>query len=220
MKLMHCIVFACLFYVLVVNGAVLRSTESTNSVDNAMHPDYDLDLNQSGSDSGDPVEFTKDTAFYINEGKKFVNEQVTRSVDDNIPHNIMMFLGDGMSLTTMAATRMYMGDEANSLSFEKFPFTAMAKTYCVDNQVPDSACTATGSFVLFYFILAYLSGVKGNYGTIGVNAKVSRHDCHAGLEKASHTTSIAKWAIDKGKFVGLVTTARVTHASPAGRIVQ
>lgn len=31
-----------------------------------------------------------------------------------------------------------------------------------------------------------------------------------------HTTSIATWAQAAGKATGLVTTARVTHASPAG----
>lgn len=65
--------------------------------------------------------------------------------------------------------------------------------------------------------LAYLSGVKGNYGTIGVNGKVKRHDCNAGQDdKSKYTESIAKWAYDAGKSIGLVTTTRVTHASPAG----
>lgn len=64
--------------------------------------------------------------------------------------------------------------------------------------------------------LAYLSGVKANYGTIGVNAHVRRHDCVGGLDQSRHTVSIAKWALDAGKSVGLVTTTRVTHASPAG----
>lgn len=38
----------------------------------------------------------------------------------------------------------------------------------------------------------------------------------AANDKSRHTESIARWAIDAGKSVGLVTTARVTHASPAG----
>lgn len=70
--------------------------------------------------------------------------------------------------------------------------------------------------VLFPYSPAYLSGVKANYGTIGVNAHVERHDCLTGLDAAHHTVSIAKWALDAGKSVGLVTTTRVTHASPAG----
>lgn len=49
--------------------------------------------------------------------------------------NIIFFLGDGMSLTTVAATRMYMGNENNSLSFEKFPHFGLSKvsTFCKGN---------------------------------------------------------------------------------------
>lgn len=53
-------------------------------------------------------------------------------------------------------------------------------------------------------------------GTIGVTGKVSRSECMAANDKSRHTESIAKWAIDAGKSVGVVTTARVTHATPAG----
>lgn len=69
---------------------------------------------------------------------------------------------------------------------------------------------------MFSFLKAYLCGVKTNYGTIGVNAKVKRSACMAANDKSTHTSSIAKWALDAGKSVGLVTTTRVTHASPAG----
>lgn len=53
-------------------------------------------------------------------------------------------------------------------------------------------------------------------GTIGVSAKVRYSNCNETLDKSSYTTSIAKWAMDAGKWAGLITTARVTHASPAG----
>lgn len=59
--------------------------------------------------------------------------------------------------------------------------------------------------------------MKANYGTIGVSGKVNRTECMTANDKSRHTESIAKWAIDAGKSVGLVTTARVTHASPAGK---
>lgn len=70
----------------------------------------------------------------------------------------------------------------------------------------DSACTAT----------AYLSGVKANYGTIGVSAKVELNDCVGQNNPAFRTSSIAKWAQDQCKVTGLVTTSKVTDASPAG----
>lgn len=70
----------------------------------------------------------------------------------------------------------------------------------------DSACSST----------AYLGGVKGNLGTIGVNGFVSRADCQAMSNSSNHINSIAYYSQLRGKRTGLVTTARVTHASPAG----
>lgn len=70
----------------------------------------------------------------------------------------------------------------------------------------DSACSAT----------AYLTGVKANYGTIGVTAAVDYNDCSASNERKNHVSSIASWAQQRGKGTGIVTTTRVTHASPAG----
>ncbi len=99
---------------------------------------------------------------------------------------------------------MYKGGEEKRLSFEEFPYTGAIKTYCVDSQVADSACSAT----------AYLSGVKNNYGMIGISGKVLRSDCAGQMDKTNHIKSIAKWAIDAGKSAGLVTTTRVTDASP------
>lgn len=66
------------------------------------------------------------------------------------------------------------------------------QTYCVDAQIPDSACTAT----------AYLCGVKNNYGTIGISAAVSRNDCEAAQNPANQVESIADWALSDGRDVG------------------
>lgn len=80
------------------------------------------------------------------------------------------------------------------------------KTYCVDVEVADSACTAT----------AYLTGVKNNNGMAGMTARVKRYDCEGTNDQTAYVDSIAKWAQDAGKSTGLVTTTRVTHASPSG----
>ncbi|ALC41458.1 CG1809 [Drosophila busckii] len=122
----------------------------------------------------------------------------------NSAKNVIMFLGDGMSIHTVTATRNLLGDSPEKVYFEKFPYTGLSKTYCVNRQVADSACTAT----------AYLGGVKANYGTIGINAQVKRYSCEDHTEH--RVDSIAKWAQDAGKSAGFVTSARVTHASPAG----
>ncbi|XP_072945123.1 membrane-bound alkaline phosphatase-like [Epargyreus clarus] len=122
-----------------------------------------------------------------------------------------MFLGDGMSVPTLAAARTLLGQrrgragEEATLAFENFPTLGLAKTYCVDGQVSDSACTST----------AYLCGSKNNVGTLGVDARVLRHDCNP-IPESHHVRSIAAWALADGRDAGIVTNTRVTDASPAG----
>lgn len=124
----------------------------------------------------------------------------------NVAKNVILFLGDGMSIPTLTAARVYMGGEERQLSFEKFPYVGLSKTYCTNTQVADSACTAT----------AYLGGVKANYGTIGVSAAVDLNNCRAQNNTEHHVASIAEWAQIRGLATGLITTTSVTHASPAG----
>lgn len=117
-----------------------------------------------------------------------------------------------MSIPTITAARIYLGQkqgrtgEEAKLFFEDFPSVGLSKTYCVDKQTADSACSAT----------AYLGGVKANFGTIGVNAHVDYNDCVGSQDRKNHVSSIMKWAQKAKKGTGIVTTARVTHASPAG----
>lgn len=66
------------------------------------------------------------------------------------------------------------------------------------------------------FHYSYLCGVKANYYTIGVNGHVKEGDCRAAAKKENRVESIAAWAQKAGKGTGIVTTTRITHASPAG----
>lgn len=151
-----------------------------------------------------PVEHT--AAHWLRQGADFVQQQRQKRANVQRARNVILFLGDGMSVATTTATRVYLGGEETSLPFDHFPHVGMARTYCVDYQVPDSACTST----------AYLSGVKANYGTLGVRAAVKRKNCKRGQRPKYWTESIAAWAQRSGALTGLVTTTRVTHASPAG----
>ncbi|CAG9786913.1 unnamed protein product [Diatraea saccharalis] len=116
-----------------------------------------------------------------------------------------------MSITTLAATRNYLGQkygrlgEELKLSFEAFPYTGLSKPYCVDQNVADSACSGT----------AYLSGVKANSGTVGLSAAVKKGDCESQKRGTHSVTGLADWAQKAGKRTGVVTTTRVTHATPA-----
>ncbi|KAL0822115.1 hypothetical protein ABMA28_005479 [Loxostege sticticalis] len=154
----------------------------------------------------------RDPSYWINEAEAGIRERLRRRDNRNVARNIVMFLGDGMSVPTLAAARTLLGQrqgrrgEEAKLAFETFPTTGFSKTYCLNAQVADSACTAT----------AYLCGVKANSGTVGVTGDVPRYDCDASADPANHVDSIAVWALEDGRDAGVVTTTRVTHASPAG----
>ncbi|KAK5641170.1 hypothetical protein RI129_009717 [Pyrocoelia pectoralis] len=138
--------------------------------------------------------------------------RVNRQQNTNLARNVIMFLGDGMSIPTLAAARTHLGQrighsgEETQLSFEKFPFSGLAKTYCVNGQVADSACSAT----------AFLCGIKANEATIGVTAAVKYKDCEAERNKSNHVESIAHFSQLSGKRTGIITTTTITHATPAG----
>ncbi|XP_027731138.1 intestinal-type alkaline phosphatase [Vombatus ursinus] len=124
--------------------------------------------------------------------------------------NLIIFLGDGMGVPTITATRILKGNLNGNLGLETplamdgFPYVALSKTYNVDRQVPDSAGTAT----------AYLCGVKGHFETIGVSAAARFNQCNTTW--GNEVFSVLKRAKEAGKSVGVVTTTRVQHASPSG----
>ncbi|TRD11193.1 alkaline phosphatase [Erythrobacter insulae] len=123
--------------------------------------------------------------------------------------NVILFIGDGMGISTITAARIYEGQkrgetgEENLLSFEKFENVALVKTYNSNAQVPDSAGTAT----------AMHSGAKTNIGLLGVGTGTVRGDCASGL--ANPLPLLGEEAKDKGLALGIVSTARITHATPA-----
>ena len=78
------------------------------------------------------------------------------------------------------------------------------QTYNTDTQVPDSAGTATAMF----------SGVKTRAGMLGLDSTAAYNVCAPASIEAASITSIADWAAGVDKDVGVVTTARLTHATP------
>lgn len=123
--------------------------------------------------------------------------------------NVILFVADGMDPTTVAAARIFDGQsrgergEENALSFERFPHVAMSKTYTTDYQVPDSAGTMT----------AMVTGVKTKSGVLSVTDAVERGDCASAFGAAAPT--LGEYAKQAGLSVGVVSTAKVTHATPA-----
>lgn len=58
---------------------------------------------------------------------KSVLEDPEKEIKSRNAKNVILFLGDGMSLSTVAATRMYLGNENKQLSFEKFAHFGLSK---------------------------------------------------------------------------------------------
>ncbi len=123
--------------------------------------------------------------------------------------NVILFVGDGMGITTLTASRILEGQmrgesgEENQLSFEQFPSVALSKTYSVNQQTSDSAPTMS----------AIITGVKTDEGIISVNQNAVIGDYRT--VKGNETMSLLEMAEQRGLSTGIVTTARLTHATPA-----
>jgi len=151
-----------------------------------------------------PVE-ERSRAFWENHGQNLLRQKAEQKLNVNKAKNLIIFIGDGMGISTQTATRAYMGNENMEMAFEKFPFAGLSKPYCINYKVPDSSCTAT----------AILTGIKTNYGVISMIGNVSLRDCAGQQNTNNHVDSIFKYAQDAGKATGFVTTTRITHATPA-----
>jgi alkaline phosphatase len=124
--------------------------------------------------------------------------------------NVILFVGDGMGIATVTAARILDGQqkggqgEDNVLSFEQFPYTALSKTYTVDFQVGESAGTIT----------AMMSGQKTHSAVLGEGPAAIPRKCEGAAAAAIPT--LLEQAVDRGLATGVVTTTRITHATPAG----
>jgi len=124
--------------------------------------------------------------------------------------NIILFVGDGMSLSTLTSARILEGQQQGSAGEEhqsvvdRLPLSALVKTYNVNAQVPDSAGTMS----------AMMTGLKTNAGVISVSEQVQRGDCETQHSEKPLTT-LLELAELKGKATGIVSTTRLTHATPA-----
>lgn len=133
----------------------------------------------------------------------------SRGAGERPARNVIVFIGDGMGVATVSAARIFAGQqqgrpgEEHLLAFEQFGHTAMVKTYNTDQQTPDSAGTMT----------AMMSGVKTRAGMIGVDNVAVRRDCASARDTEVET--LLGIAQDAGMGTGIVTTTRITHATPA-----
>lgn len=108
------------------------------------------------------------------------------------PRNVILFIGDGMGSEQVKAATLYKGDP---LSFEGLPYQGMVTTYSANAAITDSAAAAT----------AIATGVKVNNGVISL----------AIPGDGSKLETLLELYQKRGKKTGLLTTAYLTHATPA-----
>lgn len=142
-------------------------------------------------------------------GRAAVERARKRAPEAGTAKNAILFVGDGMGISTITAARILEGQqrgesgEENQLSFEALPHLALAKTYTTDQQVSDSAGTMT----------AMASGVKTKAGVLGVSDRVQLGNYESVAE--SRIATILEQAEERGLSTGIVTNTRLTHATPA-----
>lgn len=145
---------------------------------------------------------------WYQDGRSAVEAAKRLSVQRRRARNVILFVGDGMGISTVTAARILEGQmrgesgEENLLSFERLPFVALSKTYSVNQQTADSAPTMT----------AIITGAKTDDGIISVDQDVVRGD-HSTV-KGNELRTFLELAEQAGLSTGVVTTARVTHATP------
>ncbi|RMF66351.1 MAG: alkaline phosphatase [Alphaproteobacteria bacterium] len=139
-------------------------------------------------------------------GRQAIAERLAATPLTRRARNVILFIGDGMGVSTVTAMRIYVGQqkglpgEEYVLPFERFPYTALVKTYNVNAQVPDSAGTAS----------ALYTGIKTDIGVLAIRSGADG-DCRA----MQPVPTILEELEDRGFATGIVTTTRLTHATPA-----
>ena len=105
------------------------------------------------------------------------------------PHNIILFIGDGMGVSHVTAARV----ESDSLNMERLTTGGLLATHAVGSFVTDSAASGT----------AIATGVST------MNGVISMSPAGAPLK------TVLEYAEESGMATGLVATCSITHATPA-----
>jgi alkaline phosphatase len=131
--------------------------------------------------------------------------------------NVIFFLGDGMGMATLTAARIYKVGEAGDLTIDTLPESGFVKTYSNNSQVTDSAPGMAG----------YMTGVKMNNEVLSMSPDTNAFNPATGVTyvngsdttcqpgNGTPVTTLLELAKAAGRGTGVVTTTRITHATPA-----
>ena len=151
--------------------------------------------------------------FWYQTGSQAIHQTQALQAVHHKAKNVILFVGDGMGISTITAARIldgqsqpgHRGGEEHSLSFERMPYLALSKTYSVNQQTPDSAPTMS----------AMITGVKTNDRMLSVDAGTHHGEPNADALQSHQLKTLIEQAEEHGLATGIVTTTRITHATPA-----
>lgn len=112
---------------------------------------------------------------------------------------VFYFIGDGMGVNQVQGTELFQGEMKGEIAIEplcftQFPVSTVATTFSATNGVTDSAAAGT----------ALATGNKTKNGAIGVLKDLE-----------TPVNSVAVWAKNSGRKVGVATSVSIDHATPA-----
>ena len=148
-------------------------------------------------------------AEWFAEGEATIAERLALQPITGTAKNVILFIADGQGVGTNYAIRLWSGQQAGGTGDdyvqpqETLPYGALIKTYTVNGQTPDSAPTAA----------SMNTGIKQKNEVINIDPVVAAGDCAGG--QGHELTTFAEMMSEQGKSVGIVSTARITHATPA-----
>jgi alkaline phosphatase len=138
--------------------------------------------------------------------------------------NVIFFLGDGMGPVTVTSARIYGGEkvglavpETYKLSMEQLKYAARVRTYSQDAQTTDSAPGMSG----------YITGVKSKNEVISMTPETNPNDPATGSpylfngnstcpgNNGAPVETLLEIMKAQGYGTGVVSTTRITHATPA-----
>ncbi len=125
--------------------------------------------------------------------------------------NVILFIGDGMSVAHRTAARMLSkgiseGHYGGDLAIDDMPHMALVSTSGTDSIVTDSANSMS----------AYTTGHKSCVNALGVYC--ARNTSTLGHPRVETITSLVKRKL--GLAVGVVTNTEIEDATPAGMVAQ
>lgn len=170
----------------VVSGLQVELDKVTTQVDELVEENNELANEKTGLE-GQLEEIEAEIAELVEPKPDIVIDVL----DDGEVRNVILFIGDGMGVGQLTAAEVMNGED--DLTITNLPYMTFVTTYSSSNYVTDSAASAT----------ALATGFKTRNAMIGLSPD------------GDELYNVIEDAESVGKATGVVSTARVTHATPA-----